>query len=39
MKIMQRLFRVLLAAAALVLAGCASHLPETRVVFPKASIN
>jgi hypothetical protein len=39
MKFMQRLIRILSAVAAFVLAGCASHLPETRVVFPKASIN
>src|SRR5277367_4866849 len=39
LKIMQILIRSLLAAAALGLAGCASHQTKTRVVVPKCSIN
>ncbi len=39
MKLMQMPIRVLWVVGAFVLAGCASHPPETRVVFPKASIN
>ena len=39
MKFMHKPFRVVLAIGAFALAGCASHLPGTRVVFPKASVN
>ena len=39
MKFVHKPFRVVLAIGAFVLAGCASHLPGTRVVFPKASVN
>ena len=39
MKLKQMPFRILWAVTGFVLAGCASHLPQTYVLYPKASVN